>query len=223
MAELIAGLWKKIRPPPPPTREEQEQILIQLRIRADQESLKAERQLRPRVEQVRALVRPYGRAAPARLVAQLRAAEATQRTADELIGQFHLAIIMMEQATALQDGVAVLEDVMRVMQGARKALPEDIHEFMEDFRTQIDAVRQMQTELNTATRDLSFDTTVVDANYDATDARLQLTEEEEQRLLAEVEDLPAQPAPAVPQSRAPQPSRPAEEDLLKQRRAAILG
>jgi hypothetical protein len=150
----------------------------------------------------------------------MRAAEATLRTSDELLGQLNLAIIMMEQATALQDGVAVLEDVMRVLQGARKTLPEDIHEFMEDFRTQVDTVRQMQTELNTATRDLTFDTTVVDANVDASDGRLQLTEEEERRLLAEVEELPAS---LVPHSPAPQPSQPDEKDLLKQRRTAILG
>lgn len=209
----------------PLTRDQQNEILLRLRIEAAGATQRLEHQLQPRVEQMRARLRPYvanKQKPPAALVQALRAAEATVSSADAVLAQMHVGIIMIEHAHALQDGVVLMQDTMHVLDATRASMPPDMDKFVEDYREKIDAMREMRQLVTAATQEIGHMTMVEDPAMKDADPRLELTEDEEQRLLLELEDVQAD-APVV--SRAPAPSilpKEVDPDILAKRRAALL-
>jgi len=213
-------------PPPPLTRAEQESVLVHLKIDAASTMQRLERELMPRVEQMRTLLRPHllavpKRAPPLSMVQGLRAAEAIVKAAETQLVQMQLGIIMIEQAHALQDGVSVMQDTSRVLDATRATLPKDMDAFIDDFRTQVETVRTMQQTLTDATRDMNFELTAGDHAVDSFDGRVGLSQDEEARLLQDIDALPAAPVPSAPS--APQiATAQTDPDILAKRRRALL-
>ena len=202
-------------------RKAQEGKLEELKIYCDGQSLDLEEELLPRLERLRKQARRYtGRKMPPRLVQALRGAQALVETREGELAVMELGVLMMHQALALQDSVHVLQDVQHVITSARAALPKDMDTLVDEFREQVEAMREMASTLNGATRDMNFELTGATA-AEAEHVTLELTPEEEARLLEDMDhlqpdDVPAPPAPPISSEKK-------REEHKEKRRRALLG